>query len=172
MSKALVVIDVQNYYINKDTDTLPDRIADHIKNNAYDHVLFTRFVNDENSSLSKILDWHKMQSSPDIDIHRSLSPIANSENTFDKNTYSIFKSSRFIDFLKSKDIDELILCGLDTDACILASQYDGFDMGYRVTVIVNLCACHSGASYHNAAVSILNKNLQVAAVDSASRQSS
>jgi len=160
MDKTLVVIDVQNYYINEGTADLPHKIAQHIEQTEYDHVLFTKFVNDDNSSLSKYLDWHKMQSSPDIDIHESLSSLAKPENTFEKNTYSIFKSNKFVDFLESYGIRELILCGLDTDACILASQYDGFDRGYKITVLDDLCACHSGVLYHDYALNIINKNLQ------------
>ena len=34
--KALLVIDVQNYYINEHTKDIPQKIAEHIKTNKYD----------------------------------------------------------------------------------------------------------------------------------------
>jgi nicotinamidase-related amidase len=82
------------------------------------------------------------------------------DTVFKKDTYSAFKSKQFRDFLKKNSITELTLCGLDTDACILATAYEGFDLGYTIHVLDKLTASHSGEDYEKFGLSIINKNLQ------------
>jgi len=159
MKKALVVIDVQNYYMNKHTKNLPEKISRFIENSDFDFVVFTKFINDEGSSLSKILNWKECSSSPDTDISEQLIKFTTKNNVFEKNTYSIFKSLKLKKFLEKNKITEVHLCGLDTDACILASAYDGFDMGYKVKVL-ELCQSHCGKKFEESAMKIIEKNLQ------------
>ncbi len=161
MKTALVVIDVQNYFVNDKTKGLPAKIAAFIENNKFDYVLFTQFVNKENSSFVKLLNWRKCFSSPDIDIHRSLAKYITPENTFKKTAYSVFKAIGFTDFLKKQNISKLFLCGLDIDSCVLASSYDAFDLGYEVKVLKHLCQSHSGADYDKAASKIIDKSSNV-----------
>jgi nicotinamidase-related amidase len=160
MKTTLVVIDVQNYFVNDKTNELPAKIADFIENNKFDYILFTQFVNNENSNFVKLLNWRKCFSSPDIDIHPTLTKFITPENTFRKTAYSIFKAAGFTDFLKKHDISKLFLCGIDTDSCVLASSFDAFDLGYEVKVIKNLCQSYSGSEYDNAAGKIIDKSIQ------------
>ncbi len=157
---ALIVIDVQNYYINDHTNELPQKIFDFIKRNRFDFILFTQFVNRKDSNLIKVFNWDKMMSSPDIDIHKIFDKYIEKNNVFRKSTYSIFKSKKFTEFLKKNKITDLFFCGLDTDACILASAYEGFDLDYSVKVLENLTLSHCGTAFEGAAMKIINKNLQ------------
>lgn len=88
MRRALIVIDVQNHYINDGTKDLPEKIAQFIESKSFDFVLFTRFVNNDNSSLSRYLNWKKMQSSPDIDLHKAIVKYVKPKYVFEKSTYS------------------------------------------------------------------------------------
>jgi len=160
MKNALVVIDVQNYFVNDKTKDLPAKIADYIEKNKFDFVLFTQFVNNEDTSFVKLLNWRKSFSSPGTDIHSDLSMFANSSNTFKKAAYSIFKAQEFSAFLKKNNISKLFLCGIDTDSCVLASAFDAFDLGYEVEVIKDLCKSHSGEDFNDAAVKIIDKSIQ------------
>ncbi len=81
---ALVVVDVQNYFINKHTKGLPEKIQKFIVKNRddFDFVLFTKFVNDKKSNYFKLWGWKDCFSSPDIDIHPALIEFTkNSENS-------------------------------------------------------------------------------------------
>lgn len=160
MKNALVVIDIQNYFVNEKTQNLPKKIANYIRRTKLDYVLFTQFINKKNSNFFKLLNWKKCQDSPDIDIHIDLSEFVNKDNLFSKNSYSIFKSEALVEFLKKNKIDKLYLCGINTAACVLASAYEAFDLGYDVKVLTNLCASHYGNSFHEAATVIIEKNLQ------------
>ena len=63
---------------------------------------------------------------------------------FEKNTYSIFKNSQFVHFLKNKSVVQVFLTGVCLEGCILASAFDGFDLGYNVKVIKDLCSSAYG----------------------------
>jgi len=157
---ALIVIDVQNYFVNDNTKILPQKIAKFIENNKFDFVLFAKFVNKEDSNFFKILDWKECTSSPDTDIHSTLSKFVNKNNVFEKSTYSIFKSKKLAKFLKKNNITKLFLCGIDTDACVLASAYDGFDIGYNIEILKDLCLSHYGEKLNNSALNIIETHLQ------------
>ncbi|MBI4440325.1 cysteine hydrolase [Candidatus Woesearchaeota archaeon] len=157
---ALIVIDVQNYFVNDNTKILPQKIAEFIDGSDFDFVLFAKFVNKEDSNLFKILDWRECTSSPYIDIHPTLSKFVNKNNVFEKSTYSIFKSKKFTKFLQNNNITKLFLCGIDTDACVLASAYDGFDIGYDIKILKDLCLSHYGEKLNNSALNIIETHLQ------------
>lgn len=156
---ALIVIDVQNYFVNEHTKSVPEKIALFINENKFDFVLFTKFVNREGSNYFKLLNWKKCLGPPDTDIHHSLEKFAHDGNLFEKASYSIFKSKDFADFLKNNQITKLYLYGIDIDACVLASAFDAFDLGYEVEVLTDLSLSHSGNQLGNAALKIIKKNL-------------
>lgn len=62
--------------------------------------------------------------------------------------------------MKENNITKLFLCGLDTDGCILASAYEGFDLNYDIEILRDLCLSHSGNELNNSALDIIEKNLQ------------
>jgi len=157
---ALIIIDMQNYYINKHTKSLPKKILKFTDKNKFDHILFTKFVNTKNSNFIKVFNWKKMMSSPEIDIHKTFSKLITKNNVFKKNTYSVFKSKELTKYLNSNNIKNIFLCGLDEDACILASAYEGFDLGYKINVLTDLTMSHCGKKFENAALKIINKNIQ------------
>lgn len=160
MSNALVVVDVQNYFVNEKTKDIPGKTAQYIRENKFDFVLFTKFVNKEGSNWFKLLGWKKMAGSPDTDIHSVLKEFVNEDNVFEKTSYSIFKAPGFEEFLKKNDIKELYLCGIDIDACVLASAFEAFDLGYTPHVLKDLSASHSGKELDKAALAIIRKNLE------------
>jgi nicotinamidase-related amidase len=161
MSKnALVVIDVQKYYINEHTRDLPQKIADYIPSHPYDFVLFSKFVNHRGSNMYKTFRWEKMMTPDQTDICDNLLQFVNGQNLFQKDTYSLFKAKGFLEFLETNHITDLTLCGLDADACILATAYEGFDLGYTIHVLDDLVGCHVGNSYRDFGLNIIKKNIQ------------
>ncbi len=158
--KALIVVDVQNYFMNEYTKSIPDKIAHFIQSNKFDIVLFTKFVNHRGSNFFKLLDWKRCLGSPDTDIHPTLVKFINKNNLFEKASYSVFKSDKLVKILKKNNINQVFLCGIDIDACVLSSAFDGFDLGYEVHILRNLSLSHSGKKLDSAALEIINKNLE------------
>lgn len=159
MKTALIVIDVQNYFVNDFTRDVPSRISDYLRKANMQGVYFTKFINTEDSNWVKSLGWKKMFDSPDTDLAEPLSEFSTNENTFEKTSYSIFGAKKLTERIRSERITKLKLCGIDTDACVLASAYDAFDQGYEVEVIEEFTGSHYGLDMHKAAMNILKKNL-------------
>lgn len=159
MKTALVVIDVQNFFVNEKTKDLPQKIADFIKKNKFDFVLFTQFVNKEDSNFFKLLNFKKSTGSPDTDISTDLLEFVHKDNLFEKSTYSIFKSPKLFEFLKKNNIKKLFLCGIDSDSCVLASAFDAFDLGYKIKILKNLVKSHTDKVFDDAALRIIHKSI-------------
>jgi len=157
MKSALIVIDVQNFHINSKTSELPKKIDELIKSHQFDYILFTQFINKKNSNFVKKLQFKKMFNSLDVDIHKSLQKYLKNNNVFTKTSYSIFKSDKFVRFLKANRIKKLFLCGFDYDACVLASAFEAFDLGYDVRVLTDLTLSHTHENFNKAANIIVNK---------------
>ncbi|OIN84113.1 isochorismatase family cysteine hydrolase [Francisella sp. TX07-6608] len=159
-TNALVIIDVQNYFVTEHTKELPHKIRKLIENNDFDYIVFSKYVNDLKSNHYKLLKWDECQNSPDIDIHIELLEFSNSENVFEKNTYSIFKS-KMLDFFKAKNISKIYLVGIDIDACVLASAFEGFDLGYDIEILQDYSLSDGGKELNEAAIRIINRNIQI-----------
>ncbi|MEK6979664.1 MAG: isochorismatase family cysteine hydrolase [Candidatus Micrarchaeota archaeon] len=157
--KALIVIDVQNYFINEHTEQIPGKIAEYIRTNKseYEIVLFTKFVNSDKSNFFRSHGWDKCAESPETDIHHTLTRIVDNGNShvFVKDTFSAFKNEKLVGLLRENGITEIHLCGTDTEACVLSSAYDAFDLGFKVKVLTDLCGTMNGAEFHESAKKII-----------------
>jgi len=158
--KALIIIDVQNYFVNELTKSLPEKIVRYINKTDYDFVVFTKFINKKGSNFFKLLNWEKMLSGNETEIHNSLIKFCNKKNVFTKTNYSIFKAKGLAEYLRKNKISLLYLCGIDTEACVLASAFEAFDLGFDVKIIKELCSSHSGKSLHNSALKIIEKCIE------------
>jgi len=168
MKKALIVVDLQNYFIDQSTMHLVEGIKKAIESKDYEEVVFTRFINRPDSSFVRN-GWSGCMESPETDICPMLKPYLEDAAVFEKYGFSAFRADGMHEYLKRKGITEIHLCGTDTDACVLASAYDGFELGYDVEIIEELCASRNGKEYHQMGLSLLRKNLAVSADGTAKR---
>lgn len=154
---ALIIIDVQNCFVTEEHKDLPKRIMERIAD--YEEIVFTRFVNHDRSNFSAH-GYNRCKSEDENAIHPDLIDIAKEKTIFDKCAFSAFKAKGIVEHLREKGIEEVHLCGTDTDACVSASAYEAFDLGFRVTVLSELCASCNGEEFHEMGKKILKKNLE------------
>lgn len=162
MKSALLVIDVQEYFLNEITRDIPVKIARFILNNGdkFDFILFFKFVNERKSNWVKILDWERMLKPEETIIASDLRKFLKKDNVFIKKAaFSIFRVEKFQEFVRDKNISKLYICGLDTHACVYGSTMEGFERGFDVKVIEDLCAASHGTSYHQNAIDSLKRIL-------------
>lgn len=154
MKSLLLIIDLQNAFINKHTKKLSNKIKQIIDSNQYDNIAFTRFINFENSIFAKKLNWTGCLKDEDkkIMIDTKNNPI------FNKSIYSAV-SKQLIDYIKKNKITKIYLCGIDTECCVLKTAFDLFELGYDVYVLKDYCSCMHGVRRHNAALAILSRNI-------------
>jgi nicotinamidase-related amidase len=155
---ALVVIDLQNAFINTRIAPLIQKIRSHIEDSEYDFVIFSKFVNSPSSNFIKKLNWNKCKSPPETDLAINPSEICKKFQVFEKSTYSIFKSEDFRNFLEKNKVTKLYFCGLDIEACVLASVFDAFDLGYDYEILLNLSASSAKEDLTECATKIIRQN--------------
>lgn len=155
MKTALLVIDMKDRFPHPD---LPGRIAAHIKASNYDFVGFTLFRNLSGSNWETVLGWHKDKTDEEVVLTSELREIAEPKAIFEKNTYSALEQEELARRLRDQKIEAIDLCGIDTDACVLATAFSAFDKGYKVKILFDLC--HSYGNLDEEARKIAFRNLQ------------
>jgi nicotinamidase-related amidase len=152
MKKLLLVIDVQNCFINENTKFLIKKITKLIDSNEYDDILFTKFINSKESVYYNKLNYKECIDEND----RKL--VIKSDNVIEKNTYTAYNND-LIKYIKNNNINEIYLCGIETECCILKSAFDLFENNYNIYVLKDYCACMLGDERHNNAIEILRRNI-------------
>ncbi len=147
---ALLIVDVQVGFINDATRHILPKVES--LQHQYAHVYATRFINIEGSPYRNLLDWHRFGKSSD-DVPLAFQPIDGAV-IIDKNIYTCVNAD-FLEDLRGKGIEEVAICGIDTDACVSACAVDLFENGFRPVLISEACASHAGAEFHEAALRIL-----------------
>lgn len=159
MKNALLVVDVQEAFVNKNVKDIPRKIKEFVQYHNFDFVLFFKFLNTPDSNWVKILNWKKMMKLNDAKVSPELVPFLKKDNAFIKNSFSVFGADKFKDFLKKHKVSKLFICGLDTDACVYASATEAFSRGFEVRVIEDLCGASHGKEYHKMGLKIIRANL-------------
>lgn len=166
MKKTLLIIDVQEFFINAFTEPVVAKIASYITSHDYDEIVFSVFQNIPTSNFVASLHRDKCMWEKDIELHQLLHERSTPENTFFKSTYSLFKQADFLQYIDKNQLAHFDICGIDTNACIIATAFDWFDLGYYVHVLPELCASHSGNLYHDASIQIIDKCINTTMISS------
>lgn len=163
MKKALVVIDVQKYFMNRDTKKIPGKIASYIRKNGgkFDQIVFFKFVNNKDTPFYKFYEWKDMMGPPETDLCPEIEEISSGKKLFVKDTRSCLRNHNFLGFLRKNGVGELYLCGLNTDECVLVTALDGFDCGFNIFILKDLCSSMYGKENHRDALVILKKQFKL-----------
>jgi len=150
MPKALLIVDVQNGFINEKTKHIPMLIEK--LQYDYSFVIATRFINLPDSPYRKLIKWEHL--SPETDeIELAFRPKEGAV-IIDKYIYSCI-DERFMLLLKENGIDVVDICGIDTDICVTKCAVDLFERNIIPYVLKDYCATHADADIQEAALVIL-----------------
>ena len=75
---------------------------------------------------------------------------------FEKTIYSVV-NKELIEYIKENNIEQIYLCGFDTDACVLKTALDLFENNYEVYVLKDYCMCSAGQKIHNETIENLKR---------------
>lgn len=157
MANALLVVDVQQYFMASAPKDLPQRIVNRHKAINYDHVIFTVFRNKPQSNFVDSLKWDKCDTDEDVQLPDEFSSLVTKDNVFTRAAYSAFKTTELHEYLQQNNVERLIICGVDSDACVLATSFEAFDLGYHVKVDFDLT--YSSNELRKAAQLIVESNI-------------
>ena len=127
---VLLIVDVQNALV-KSHPYNEQRVIENIKKliltarDNYKEVIYVRHDDGEGTELEKGTDgWQ---------IFCDIAPNSN-ELIFEKQYNSAFHKTALREYLLSKEIDTIILVGLQTEYCIDATCKSAFDYGYKIII--------------------------------------
>ena len=151
---ALVAVDVQNGFVNEKTQHCLPKIRELVTSGDFDVVAASRFVNPEYSSFRSRLDWNEM--GPDDTDGLTLDKVVaeHADVVLDKTGYAM-GSGTLVDELRRRKVADVVVCGLETDACVLAVAMLLFDIGFNVSVDLSACATSAGPEIEAGAEAII-----------------
>jgi nicotinamidase-related amidase len=158
VSEPLLVVDVQNGFINPFTQHIPDRIRRLIDTTDYGPILFTRFVNSRDSPYTRLLRWDACSEPPDTEIVASLTSVASPDDVYAKHGLTGVPTE-LADRLRQEGFQQISVAGIDTDMCVLKVAMDVFDLGIEPVILVDCCASTAGLQAHLAGLAILSRNI-------------
>jgi nicotinamidase-related amidase len=156
MNKALLlVVDVQKGFVTTaETKAVVLRINKLVEQWKKDDwpIVYSRFVNLENSNWERLRDWHELKQEPDTQLVDELTVV--SPYIFKKSTYTAW-SSEVAAVCFSHTIEEVVIVGVDTNECVLATALSVFDSGLTPWIVEDCCASSGGDMPHQKALDLL-----------------
>ena len=147
---GIILIDVQDGFITPKTAHIPPLVQ--AVQAEYELVIATQFVNPPLSSFRRLMKWERFsEGSPETALAFAR---ASHTQVVVKSTYTALTPA-VVGILESSGVEEVHLCGLETDICVLKSAVDIFEYGLRPVVLKSLCATRAGPGIHDAALAIL-----------------
>jgi nicotinamidase-related amidase len=78
------------------------------------------------------------------------------DHILDKTRYSAFHRTELDELLRGLGVSRLVIAGVLTDACVLATALDAFALGYRVELIADACTSTTPAAHYAALLIMAN----------------
>jgi len=128
--KALLIIDIQDFYFPEGKSALvePEKAA------ANAALLLADFRK------RNLLVVHvRHNSEPGGKINDIVKPLP-TEKIVSKDEVNCFLGTDLLAFLKTKSIDTLVICGMQTHMCVEAATRAGSDYGFKCILIHDACA--------------------------------
>lgn len=152
MGSLLLVIDVQKDFINENTIKVLPKIEELIESNTYENVIFTQFINSENSPFAKKLGYKGCTTKEGQEI------AINTDNrlVIKKPGYTAF-NNELKEYISKYNIDKIYLCGFDTDACVLKTALDLFENNYDAYILKDYCMSSEGIETHEFSIKLLTR---------------
>jgi len=152
MSKTLLVVDVQKGFVTPSSNHIVEPIRR--LQSRFENVAFAKFYNPESSPFRRFLDYHAL--SPNTAVAElAIEPCTNAF-VFERPHYSAITPDVLAQ-LSRWAVEEVYLCGIATEACVLATALDLFEEGIRPVVIRDLCASDRDSHFHDAAMELIEK---------------
>lgn len=154
-NQALIIVDVQQGFLNDYTRKCLPRIHQLIQEKSFQLIIATRFYNPEGSPFRKFMKWNKLATPAEIDLDDVVEKAA--DFIIDKQTYGA--GVQIAKILKNNHIKKATLVGIDTDVCVLQNAAYLFDCGFEITVDTKGCATNGGAEADKAAFKLLQRTV-------------
>lgn len=141
MKTALIIIDIQNDYFEKGTMTLVD--SEKASENA--RLVLDRFravklpiIHIQHIATSSSATFF-LPNTVGAEIHQNVKPLEH-EKVIVKHYPNSFRETELLDYLKTNNITDLVICGMMTHMCIDATTRAAKDFGFNCILLGDACA--------------------------------
>ncbi len=141
MKTAFIIIDIQNDYFDYGTMTLDS--SDKAAENA--RLILDRFRTDSMPIIhiqhiaTRPTATFFLPNTKGAEIHDNVKPLGQ-EKIIVKHYPNSFRETELLDYLKSKNITDLVICGMMTHMCVDATVRAAKDFGFNIVLIGDACA--------------------------------
>lgn len=149
MAKVLIIIDVQRGFVKEATEFVPRNIEILLAKERYDKVIQTKWENYRGSRYEKDLGYFGVSDPAETELCIK----SHTDCVISRCAYSCVNDELLKVISKDDDID---LCGLETDACVLGTCFALWDLGYRFHVIEQ-CTGTNAKELHEASIRLMRR---------------
>ena len=154
MKNILLLIDMQNGFTKcQKINDLVKKAKDMLSLNLFDEIVVTQFINYDNSVYEQLMNWSSLKNNDEIAIRSELQPYATDVIT--KSIYTCVNPNfiqRLCQLNDGKYPEKLFIAGVDTDACVLKTATDLFELNIRPIVLTEYCYSNGGEESHKAGI--------------------
>jgi nicotinamidase-related amidase len=129
INPVLVVVDVQNGFVTEHSEHVVPVIEQLVREwlDCDRDVVFTRYLNYDDSPFEKIMGWSKLKQSPEIDIVDQLQDLSRKATAVvDKKIYTLFNDEG-VELAEARLWTDMFVCGIDTEVCVVKTAVDAFE---------------------------------------------
>ncbi|MGE3771155.1 MAG: isochorismatase family protein [Bdellovibrionales bacterium] len=146
---CLLVIDMQHGFMRGSAKDIIQPVARLAASYPAEKVYYLRYKNYPGSSYTKFLDWHQFMTTDQTNIV----PEVYRQGCAIFDHYGYAPPPELIAELKK--YQTVGICGVDTDACVMAAVFAVWDAEIRPIVFANYCASSDGPMFHKAALDLM-----------------
>jgi nicotinamidase-related amidase len=160
-STALIVVDVQQGFVNRHSRSVLPTIVRLVEGwrAVGAPVVMSRFHNPVGSPYETITGWTRLRTPEEQALADEVAAYADAAvAVIDKAQASVF-TPEGAQLIHDAGWSDLVLCGIDTDACVYDSAMGAYQRGLRPWIVTDACASTGGPEYHDAALLLAARNL-------------
>jgi len=147
-NNALLIIDIQNDYFPGGTHVLyqPESAGENAGKLLKDaRGKGLEIIHIQHIATNEGADFF-LPNTEGAEINYCVKPM-NGERIIQKNYPNSFRETELLDYLKNKNIENLVVCGMMTDVCVDATVRAALDLGFNTLLVGDACATESRALY-------------------------
>ncbi|MGE9295734.1 MAG: isochorismatase family cysteine hydrolase [Puniceicoccales bacterium] len=149
-SACLVVVDVQVGFRGPHTASTYEQIPSLFP--RYERILFSRFENRVESPVYQFKGWRGMMAgAPETELALDVSALEQPHFITRKSSFTALIPAA-LEWLCGQGVDQVDICGNDTDLCVTMTARDAMEHGIRPRILADYCCSTAGEPIHSNAL--------------------
>lgn len=157
---ALIVVDAQEGFVTGHSVHVLPVLGQLLRGfrSAGAATVVTQFVNAPGSPYVRLIGWGRlMPGDPAVDLHPAIAgDAALADLVVRKGGYTALVPA-VVELLTARGVTDVVVGGLDTESCVLATVLGAFETGLTPWLVVDASASHAGPAEHHAGLLVARR---------------